>query len=527
MERVMSEQQQLESACELEQRMWQQYQVGLVESALQIAGELTTRFQRDDSAWYAVSQLLYKLRRVTSSNTAIQNAVKIKRSRRNLLQLVNVLVAEGKQKEADAVFSEIDLSKLKTVYELDTSARLSVSLEQYDVARSLYQRAMAVAPKDADLLYNYATVCRFLGDVEQATFALREAIDQRPHFTAAMLLDSGLRTKTSTDNQVVQLKQVVANTQLTPKQRVEAGYALFKELEDLKEYEEAGKVLFSAATLRRSHLAYSIESDLRMMRALADTFTKFDDVAAPSGVDPVFIVGLPRSGSTLLERLLGQSRELISVGESDAFPRALQQNAGSAPLSKFELLSKMDELEWGEVAANYISNVSAERHRTIDKLPMNVLNVGAIVRAFPSAKIIITDRSPLDNLYAMYKTLFEDAYPFSYDLMELARYYVGYRALVSHWLMHYPRQVKRVSYEALVADTQATMRDVANFVGVKFDDCMLDPTGNRSVSTTASAVQVRQPIHQKSFGSWKRMESDMQVCQRVLEQAGLSADEFS
>lgn len=520
----MPEQHVLARAGELETKMWQQYESGRVESALQLASELTTTFQRDDAAWYAVSQLLYKLRKVAPSRTAILNAVKLKPSKRNLLQLANVHVASGDSKSAEATLNSIDFETLGTIYELDTAARICVSLDRHSEAKALYERALKIAPKDADLLYNYATVCRFLGGFYEAANALKTAMSIRPNFTAAMLLDSGLRTKTETDNQLEALETVIANQHLTPKQRVEAGYALFKELEDLGQFDYAGKVLFSAATLRRSHLTYSIENDLRIMRDLMATFSQFPAGESQNVSAPVFIVGLPRSGSTLLERLIGQSEYLQSVGETDYFSRALERTSGRAR-NKFELLSGITAVDWNAVADNYIGSLPSHVARSIDKLPMNVLNVGAIVRAFPNARILITQRHPLDNLFAMYKTLFEDAYPFSYDLVELAKYYIGYQKLVDHWLGHFPEQVRSVEYEALVTDTETVMSEVAEFLGVPLTDDMLDPTNNKSASTTASATQVRQPIHQRSFGSWRRMEADMQVCKRMLDQAGLITDD--
>lgn len=524
----MTEHQEVVAACVYEQEMWEHYESGRLNEALEIASKLTFEFKTDDAAWYAVSQLLYKMRRFDSASAAISNAVKLKRTARNLLQETNVLVSQGKLGEGIKRLDELNLDSLCSVYQLDTAARLCASLNRFEDSKALYQRAMAIAPNDADIAYNFATVCRFLGATNEAKSALDQAKKLRPNFTEAMLLDSGLRTKTDADNQIADLERALSSMKLSPKQRVEAGYALFKELEDLERYDEASPVLFSAATLRRTHMAYSVENDIKVMERLKKVFNGVV-FAEPSDNEyaPVFIVGLPRTGSTLIERLVAQSPELTSVGESDAFPLALERSIPNKTKSKFELIDQVAEADWNKLAEYYQGRISGGSQRSLDKLPMNYLNVGAIVNAFPNAKILVTDRSPLDTIYAIYKTLFEDAYPFSYDLAELAKYFVSYQSLMAHWQATYPNNVMTVRYELLIDDAESIMRRVCEFLEVGYNDNMTNPANNREASTTASATQVRQPIHSRSVGSWKRMEKDLQVCVRILADAGINVSELS
>jgi hypothetical protein len=169
--------------------------------------------------------------------------------------------------------------------------------------------------------------------------------------------------------------------------------------------------------------------------------------------------------------------------------------------------------------------MSGKTPRFIDKMPLNFLYAGLIHRALPGAKIVHLQRHPLDTCYAIYKTLFRDAYPFSYSLEELGRYYLAYRGLMAHWESVMPGVIHTVTYEALVDDVERESRRLLEYCDLPWEDGCLRFYENRVASTTASASQVREPVYQSSVGKWHCYREQLQPLREILEQAGVDLHE--
>ena len=516
----------------LEASLWEAFDAGDIALALRHAKQLSGDYPQYASGWYSVSQLAYQLKNFKLATQAIENALKlVPHSSVYQLQLANLQGASGAIASLRNTLEHLDLTTLVTRYQLETAARLMVVIDDHRRALMLYEQVIDRGEADAQSYFNVATVCRFLGLLDRASEMLSRCLREDPKHTAARLLDAGLRKKTADDNQVAALTALTGDYEVTPRARVEAGFALAKELEDLGDYKASFSYLSLAATLRRQHINYNLSNDLATIAELASTPVQVPKAMQEerwNGEGAIFVLGLPRSGTTLVDRILSMHSDVESIGEPNALPMSLnrllaEQHAGRK-IDRCRAVQLASELPGNAVASRYLSMIQPllkGQKCFIDKLPLNYLNVGLIASAMPSAKIVLLERAPLDVIYAIYKTLFEDVYPFSYDLVELTRYYIAYRALVAHWLKEMPERIHRVSYESLVSNPTSTIEPLTAFCGLEFEAAMVHPEHNQAASTTASATQVRQPIHRGSIERWRCYEEELAPVIQMLRHEGI------
>jgi hypothetical protein len=243
---------------------------------------------------------------------------------------------------------------------------------------------------------------------------------------------------------------------------------------------------------------------------------------------PIFIVGMPRTGTTLVERILGNHSEVASAGEAVDFPEEMTAAARATHarlgLTDTDLLRASLQMDFGEVGRRYLAairDLAGVQRYTIDKLPFNFRYCGLIHKALPKAAIVHVTRDPMDTCYAVFKTLFINAYHFSYQLEEVAEYFIAYRRMMDHWHAVMPGVMLDVRYEELVADPQTQCRRLLAHCGLRWEDQVLDFHRSKKASTTASAMQVRRPIYRSSVQKWRNFARELQPVLRRLAEAGL------
>ena len=234
----------------------------------------------------------------------------------------------------------------------------------------------------------------------------------------------------------------------------------------------------------------------------------------------------------LLERVLDGHSEISSAGElpdfANALVAAIDRRAGGALPRRERVLASAD-VDFAAVGADYLRRARPHHGASphiVDKMPLNYLYCGPIRLALPRAKILHLTRHPMASCYAMYKTLFVDAYPFSYELGELAQYYASYRRLMRHWHESMPGAILDVPYEMLVADLEGETRRVLEHCGFEFEPTCLAFHRNASPSATASASQVRRPLYRTSLDLWRRYEHELAPLRAALLESGIPASEL-
>jgi tetratricopeptide (TPR) repeat protein len=449
--------------------------------------------------------------------------------------LASLLLRQGRAADAERVVSAALQHPIGVADAYDGLAYVSMALGKHDRANALYRRATQISPQIPRFWYNLAGSERSLGRLLEAEAACDQAISLDPEQYPSYLLRSELRVQSSGDNHIAELEARLAAAGQDHRARVFLGYALAKELDDVQRFDEAFIWFANAAKARRSRLSYDVAADERKLDRIAEAFPATLFAAPPRAaaetppVDPVdssrhiFIVGLPRSGTTLVERILTGLPGVRSNGETENFSRALlAAKRGSGDV--FQQAAAADPLV---VAANYLgfAQGGTGSHRIIEKLPMNYLYLGAIHRALPDASILWIRRSPLDSCFAMYRTLFGDAYPFSYDFEDLARYYAAYERLTNHWRQVLGERLHEVVYEDLVREPKRIGRILAQHCGIGWSDAAIEIQNNRSVSLTASAAQVRRPIYGSSSGRWRHYHRHLGGLIAALRRHGVSLPE--
>jgi len=428
---------------------------------------------------------------------------------------------------------------------LDAVGSLYSHANDQQRALAAYDAALALAPSNPLFIFNRAAVRRFLGQLAEAEADYDRVLALNPRDYEAYRNRSELRTQTAERNHVAELERLLEAGIADWRAQLQIRYALAKELEDLGGFDRSFLQLQLGARLRRDHLRYDVANDVATVDWIIEAFPAAPAAPTPGACDdaPIFIVGLPRSGSTLVDRILGSHSQVRSAGELNCFALALVDAVrrgggnGNAPLSRRELVARSASVDFAALGRDYLERARAAGAaapagtqdaagiRFTDKMPLNYLYCGLIMRALPHARIVHVSRSPMAACYAIYKTLFENGYPYSYDLAELGQYYVGYRRLMAHWSTSMPGAIYSLRYEDMVADQIGQTRALLQFCGLEWQHSCAQFHLNPAATTTASAAQVRRPIYHSSVAQWRHYEQQLAPLSSQLGAAGISAQE--
>ncbi|HEY6644741.1 tetratricopeptide repeat-containing sulfotransferase family protein [Povalibacter sp.] len=398
-------------------------------------------------------------------------------------------------------------------------------------AKSLLYRALELTPDDPKLLYTAALSHFYLNETAEADALLVRVLEIAPGNGFAWHVRAQLRAATPEMNHIADLRATLARPQLRDIDRMLSSYSLAKELEDLGEYASSFEALSSANRIKRSSLDYDVGNDVRSMLQVAQHYTAEAMQSLPVG-DPtpgaIFVLGMPRTGTTLVERMLGNHSQVASAGEAVDFPEEMVAAARTAHarlgLADPDLLRASLQMDFADVGRRYLAAVrelSGGARYVIDKLPFNFRYCGLIHAALPHAAIVHLTRDPMDTCYAIFKTLFINSYHFSYQLDELAEYYIAYRRMMDHWHTVMPGVILDVRYEDLVSDPGTQSRRLLEHCGLPWEDAVLEFHRSSKASTTASAAQVRRPIYRSSIHKWRHFARELQPVLQRLAAAGL------
>jgi tetratricopeptide (TPR) repeat protein len=428
--------------------------------------------------------------------------------------LANVLQTRGRPEEAIAHYK--DAIRLKPTY-VSAQRSLGDALQaqnganggSIDGAIVCYRAALAIEPGDAPTLNRLASALLIAGHLDDASRAYESAIDIAPDNIGIQHNYAAVKPFTSGDRRLARLEELQAREgMLSDEQRIVLNFTLGKAYADLKDAERSFRHLDAGNRLKRRHLAYDERGTLMFMQRIRDAFTKdILNIKSNLGHDseaPIFVVGMPRSGTSLVEQILASHPRVHGAGEVDHFATTTSAVAARGASAYPEMIAKISDESFRELGKTYVERLgrdAAAKDRIVDKLPPNFLFAGLIHLVLPRARIIHVKRNPVDTCVSCYSLLFSEEQQFAYDLGELGRYYKAYEALMDHWRSVLPTQrMLEVRYEDLVEDLEGQARRLIAHCGVEWDPrCLAFHETKRPVNT-ASLVQVRKSIYASSVG---------------------------
>jgi tetratricopeptide (TPR) repeat protein len=386
--------------------------------------------------------------------------------------------------------------------------------ERLQDAKALYERALAIDPDHAEARNNLGNILKEGGQFDDAMTHFNRAIAVRPNYAEAHYNRAEIRTFRRGDEYLDALEALAQGKELPIDKALYIHFALAKALDDSGDYERAFEHLRKGNALKRRRLNYNAARELQTIRRIAELsdrhlFDRLRGKGDPSVV-PIFVLGMPRSGSTLIEQILASHPRIQAAGELRSFESAAAAMSGGngRAIPWPEYLPDLDEAALRRIGESYIASLPAAakgRVRIIDKMPGNFSRIGLIRLVFPNARIIHTTRHPVDTCMSCFSKLFDFGHSYCYDLAELGRYYRAYRELMNHWRSVLPPDaILDVAYENIVYDLEDQARRLIEYCGLPWDErCINFHETARSVRT-ASAVQVRKPLFRTSVQRWRR-----------------------
>ncbi|GAB6053853.1 tetratricopeptide repeat-containing sulfotransferase family protein [Magnetospira thiophila] len=377
----------------------------------------------------------------------------------------------------------------------NADAQVNLGLALYQVGETaesvrVCRAVLALGIERADLYNNLGNALTAEGQTEQAREAYRKAVELDPESGRAMRHLAMIHKFTSEDDAaLLSMKRLVEQGRAPTEQLMQARFGLAKAYEDLGHFERAFDHLEAANRLKRSSFEWHLEDEARRFRALFEEYEQATVEEGFADASPLFIIGMPRSGTTLVEQILASHSRVTAGGEMLHFPRLADSG-----------MRHPQELGAAYVAAAKPPGADC----FTDKLPANFLQVGRIARALPQARLIHCRRDPVDTCLSCYRRLFTGFQGFAYDLRELGGYYRLYEDLMTQWERLLPGRILTVQYEDLVEDLEGQSRRLIAGCGLDWEAACLDFHRTRRAVRTASADQVRQPIYRDALGRWRK-----------------------
>ncbi len=385
----------------------------------------------------------------------------------------------------------------------------------YEPAIRIYADLLERYPQQAKIWMSYGHALKTAGHTGEAIEAYRRSLALAPSFGEVWWSLANLKTFRFDADDLAMLRQQLARPDLSDDDRLHLEFAIGKALEDAGEYPTSFQHYARGNALRRAQLHYSAEAtSARVRRACArytqDFFAARANMGCPAR-DPIFVVGLPRAGSTLIEQILSSHSQIegtMELPEVASITRALRQQDNPDNVVPYhDALAALDADALRALGEQYLAHTRIQRKTAaplfIDKMPNNFMHLGLIHLILPNAKIIDARRHPLACCFSAFKQHFARGQSFTYGLDDIGRYYRDYIALMAHFDAVLPGRIHRVFYERMVDDTEAEVRRLLAYCGVPFEDACLRFYRNRRPVRTASSEQVRQPIYRDGVDHWR------------------------
>ncbi len=470
--------------------------------------------------------------RVSAALPLIAEAARIAPSAEYEAHHARLLIHARRDADARAAAVRAEALVPRDALTFDTIGCVWTRLGNHAAAARLFARAVALDGGSLEFRYNLAAALGFLGEVKAAAEQLEAVIAASPTDGRAHYALAGLRRHDATHNHVTRLERALAQAS-APGDVLRIRYALGKEYEECGRPADAFRHLKAANAAHRAAIGYTFAQDAAVFDAIEAGFADGPLLDGPGLAEPspIFVVGMPRTGTTLVDRILSSHPVVRSAGELQAMPLGVKLLSGSTSrrIIDPETIAMMRGRPAERLARDYLQrampHVGDGEGRFTDKLPANFLYIGFIAAAFPNAKIVCLRRDPMDTVWSNFRHLFASTspyYAYSYDAADIARYWLRFDRLMAFWQARLPGRILELSYEGLVADQTGETRRLLAFCELDWDDACLEFHRNAAAVSTPSAAQVRRPISADAIGRWRVHAAGLAAAKALLEDAGIA-----
>lgn len=501
--------------------------LGLVrfqQGQLQEARQLMSRSAKADpgqaNTWSDLGMVLVRLEQTEDALSAFENALKLAPEHPDALNNMSQALRKlGRFAQARPLLEKLHALKPAATAVLYALADTQNKLGDVDTAIRSYQQALKMAPEDPRIRLGLGDAYESNGKFTQARMQYLAILRRDPNSALALARLLQLRDGSPEDEQVEQAKKLADATSTKEDGQVRLNIALGYYHDRQGEYDEAFARLQRGYSVLAKREPFDSDGYTRAIDALISELPgDFFEQAANSGLDterPIFVVGMPRSGTTLTEQILASHSAVEAGGELSSLLKVSYQiqemSASREPYPRG--LKSVDQAALATMAKRYledIDKISSTALRVTDKLPFNFMHLGVIALLFPNARVIHCRRHPVDNCLSCYFTSFADQIRFANQLETLGRYYLDYQRLMQHWHEVLPIEIFDLQYEALVEDTENTVRGLIEHCGLPWEDACLAFHKTQRAVRTPSRWQVRQPIYKGSMQRWRNYEHQLQ-----------------
>jgi tetratricopeptide (TPR) repeat protein len=389
----------------------------------------------------------------------------------------------------------------------------------------LFELATKKNPGRAEFYFNLAVTAQFIGDFEKAKTAYAKAVSLKPKFYQAWFALVSLARQNVKNNHLDTLKTLFEAARGDAEARLLLGHSIAKTLEDMGQYEDSFDWLEKAKEAKKAQILYNAQTDAKLFAAAKSTSAATPLSPPPAQQAPIFIIGLPRTGTTLLDRIVSSHKDVTSAGELELFSWLIKEatKTSSRAITDAQTLRAGHGADLAQVRARYLEKLHALGHGTpfiTDKTPHNFFYAGLIHQALPEARILALRRGAMDSCLSNYRQLFathKDAFNYTFALDSMAAYYHEFDALMVHWRAHLPQdRFMEMNYEDIIHDQENQTRRLLEFCGLDWDEACLQFQDNAAPVDTASSVQVRARLHAESIGRWKKYGDRLESLKAAL-----------
>lgn len=490
------------------------HQQGKFEEAIDAYGQAIALEPANAAPHYNLGNALMALGRFEEAIAAYQTYLATEPANAGAQYNLGLALANSRQfEEAITTYRtaiKLQPQLLEAVVNLGTTL---VEMRRSDEALAIYRQALKEAPNFIEAHYNLGNTLMGLGRFEEAETAFRHVLQQQPDFTMVHLRIADLKSFLAQDPDIAAMETKLAKPALSDQQAMHLCFALGKAYEDCEDYDRAFDHYARGNELKRATCTFDIAEEKAMTNRILNTFDKpFLTEHAVKGCaseKPIFIIGMPRSGASLIEQILASHSHVYGAGERKELAYHAHRLGASSEREFPETIRGLEAKDFERFGQTYVDSMTRlapDAQCIADKWLYNFRIIGLIHLTFPNAKILHAMRNPFDTCLSCYKHLFDEERNFAYDLTELGRFYKLYERLMNHWRAVLPGRIFDVSYESLVEDPETVTRKVLDFCGLPWEAACLDFHKTERQVQIASVAQIRRPMTTKAVRHWRHYE---------------------